>query len=100
MCISHSLSSLQKMSGWHGVGWGEMMLLWQHSTLRTGTSPLRPRDTVLAGLGTAEDAKRNLEALGLVNLPSTFFSLCTLFIPLEPGSAVDFFPPFLSAALA
>lgn len=77
------------------------MVLYQCSTLRTGTSPPRHRDTVLAGLGTAEDAKRNLEALGLVNLPSTFFSLHTLFIPLVPGLAVDFFFfPFLSAALA
>lgn len=67
------------------------MLLCQCSTLRTGTSPLRHRDTVLAGLGTAEDAKRNLQALGLVNLPSTFFSLHTLFSPLVPGSAIDFF---------
>lgn len=78
------------------------MLLCQCSTLRTGTSPLRHRDTVLAGLGTAEDAKRNLQALGLVNLPSTFFSLHTLFSPLVPGSAIDFFFffPFLSAPLA
>lgn len=69
------------------------MLLYQCSSLRTGTSPLRHRDTALAGLGTAEDAKRNLGALGLVNLPSTFFSLHTLFIPLVPGSAVNFFFP-------
>lgn len=68
-----------------------------HSELE---QPPGHRDTVLAGLGTAEDAKRNLEALGLVNLPSPFFSLHTLFIPLVPGLADDFFFPFLSAALA
>lgn len=77
------------------------MVLYQCSTLRAGTSPPSHRDTVLAGLGTAEDAKSNLEALGLLNLPSTFISLHTLFIPLVPGLAVGFFFfPFLSAALA
>lgn len=59
-----------------------------HSELE---QPPGHRDTILAGLGTAEDAKRNLEALGLVNLPSPFFSLHTLFIPLVPGLADDFF---------
>lgn len=47
----------------------------------------------------AKDANSNLQTLGLVNLPSTFFSLCTLLIPPVPGLAVFFFP-FLSAALA
>lgn len=70
-----------------------MMVLYQCSTLRAGTSPPSHRDTVLAGLGTAEDAKSNLEALGLLNLPSTFFSLHALFIPLLPGLAVGVFFP-------
>ena len=87
MCISHSLSSLQKIAGLPGVGCREKWRCFNSAACSEKGPALRRDDTCSA---IAKDANSNLQALGCVNLPSTFFSLHTLLVPLVSALAILF----------